>query len=142
MAQIRGSQISGSVASASLAQYAQLAGNASYAANATSAATANTANSASYAVTASYALNTDSQGIFSRNRTRANTTESIHQYDSIFNPSNLLVLSTSIFIVEQDAEYYVLGDLINSGSIVVDGTLKVGGALLSAGPITGIGIIE
>jgi hypothetical protein len=51
-------------------------------------------------------------------------------------------MTTSTFIIEQDADYYVLGDLTNNGLIVVDGTLKVGGAIYNYGPITGLGIIE
>ena len=51
-------------------------------------------------------------------------------------------IENDIFIVEQNSEYYVLGDVVNSGSMVVDGTFKIGGALLNDGSITGIGIIE
>ena len=79
---------------------------------------------------------------FLRNKTNPSATDTITINQSIFNPANLTVLSTSIFIIEADADYYVLGDLINSGSIVVDGTLKVGGVLYNAGTITGTGIIE
>jgi hypothetical protein len=79
---------------------------------------------------------------FNKNRTTAGETSTIYQYESIFNHANLLILSSSIFIVEEDANYYVLGDLINSGSLVVNGTLKVGGTLYNAGTITGTGIIE
>ncbi len=101
--------------------------------------TASFASTASFATTASYALNTN---IFLRNETNASTTDIITINQSIFNPSNLTVLSSSIFIVEAEADYYVLGDLINSGSIIVDGTLKIGGTLYNAGTITGTGIIE
>ena len=40
------------------------------------------------------------------------------------------------------ADYYVLGDLTNNGSLVVDGTLKVGGAICNYGSISGCGVIE
>lgn len=66
----------------------------------------------------------------------------IKSHESIFNPSDLTILDTSIFIVESNAEYYVLGDLINSGSIQVDGTLKIGGIFYNTGIVTGTGIIE
>ena len=66
----------------------------------------------------------------------------IRTYDSIFNPFNLTITSSSIFIIDQYSDYYVLGDLTNSGSIVVNGTLKIGGALLNIGNITGSGVIE
>jgi hypothetical protein len=101
--------------------------------------TGNLAGTSSFAATASYALSTN---IFLRNKTNASTTDTILVNQSIFNPSNLTVLDTSIFIVEAEADYYVLGDLINSGSIIVNGTLKIGGALYNAGTITGTGIIE
>ena len=79
---------------------------------------------------------------FSKNRTTTGSVNIIKEYQSIFNPANLLIGENDIFIVEQNAEYYVLGDVVNSGSIVVDGTFKIGGALLNNGIITGIGIIE
>ena len=98
---------------------------------------------ASYATTASYALNGGSgDGAFLRNKTHANSTDIITVNQSIFNPSNLVVLSSSIFIIQQDADYYVLGNLINSGSIIVSGTLHVDGAIFNSGSITGPGIIE
>ena len=94
--------------------------------------------SASYALSASYA-NVDSY--FLKNTT-SKSEERVRKYDSIFNPSNLFISSSCIFIIEPNADYYVLGDLVNSGSIVVDGTLKIGGILYNAGSMTGIGIIE
>ena len=97
-------------------------------------------------------LQTDSNGVligsklipndyFLKNTTIDEIT-TIAQYDSIFNPFNLLIKDSHIFIIEPDADYYVLGDLTNSGSIVVNGTLKIGGALLNIGSIVGDGIIE
>jgi hypothetical protein len=79
---------------------------------------------------------------FLRNQTNSGTTDTIHQYQSIFNPSNLTVLSSSTFVIEVNADYYVLGDLTNYGTIQNDGTLKIGGVLYNYGIITGTGIIE
>lgn len=101
---------------------------------------------ASYALTASYVLNGGGGGgggetIFAKNRTIEPTT-TITQYQSLFNPANLSVQDSTIFIVEQDAEYYVLGDLYNSGSIIVSGTIHIDGGLYNSGSIVGPGIIE
>jgi hypothetical protein len=79
---------------------------------------------------------------FLRNQTNPFKTDIIKVHESIFNPCDLDVLSTSIFIVDDFACYYVLGDLNNDGSIIVDGTLKIDGALTTTGPITGSGVIE
>lgn len=95
----------------------------------------------SYALTASYVINA-ADSAFLRNQTHGSSTDTITVNQSIFNPSNLTVLSTSIFVIEQNADYYVLGNLINSGSIIVSGTLKVGGTIFNNGSIVGPGIIE
>lgn len=79
--------------------------------------------------------------VFQKSRTPANATSSVIDYDTIFNPSNLKVQSSSIFIIDSTSEYYVLGDLTNEGQIIVDGTLKIGGALYNSGSIIGNGII-
>jgi len=116
--------------------------SASYALTASNAQTASYVQnvvSASFAATASYAENVEN--IFLRNQTRINTTESIIFHQSIFNPFNLEILTSSIFIIDSTSEYYVLGDLTNKGQIVVDGTLKIGGALYNSGSIIGNGII-
>ena len=81
-------------------------------------------------------------GSFLRNKTHSGATDTIQINESIFNPADLTVLSTSIFIVDTDADYYILGDLYNNGSIIVNGTLKVGGIIYNYGSITGPGIIE
>ena len=78
---------------------------------------------------------------FSKNRTTPESVNIVKQYQSIFNPTNLLIQLNDIFIVEDSAEYYVLGDLINSGSLIVSGTVLIDGALTSIGAITGPGII-
>lgn len=82
------------------------------------------------------------KSIFFRNQTFSSTTITIEVNDSIFNPSDLTILSTSIFIINTNADYYVLGDLYNNGTIIVNGTLKVGGVIYNYGTITGPGIIE
>jgi len=87
-------------------------------------------------------VSVSSVGAFLRNETNSGATDTININQSIFNPSNLTVLSTSIFIVDTNADYYVLGDLYNDGEIVVNGTLKVGGNIYNSGTITGSGIIE
>ena len=94
----------------------------------------------SYAISASYAQKT-ADFVFSRTRTPINDTTTVFEYQALFNPADLLVQSSSIFIVEQNAQYYVLGDLTNSGSIQVDGEIKVDGGLYNYGAITGTGII-
>lgn len=81
-------------------------------------------------------------GVFLRNETNSGATNTITINQSIFNPSNLTVLSGSTFIIDADADYYVLGDLYNSGTTIVNGTLKVGGIIYNSGSITGSGIIE
>ena len=78
---------------------------------------------------------------FLKNQT-INPISSLSKHDSIFNPSNLLITSSSIFIIDSGCDYYVLGDLVNSGSIVVNGTLKIGGVLYNAGSIVGSGSIQ
>ena len=81
-------------------------------------------------------------GSFLRNKTHSGATDTIQINESIFNPADLTVLSTSVFIVSTSADYYVLGDLTNYGTLQVDGTLKIGGVLYNYGTITGSGIIE
>jgi len=80
--------------------------------------------------------------LFLRNETNPSSTDTITINQSIFNPSDLTVLSTSVFIVDTNADYYVLGDFYNSGTTIVNGTLKVGGVIYNSGAITGSGIIE
>ena len=89
----------------------------------------------------SYLTGTTSS-LFMRNQTNSSSTDTIKVHESIFNPCDLEVLNTSIFIIDDFSCYYVLGDLNNDGSILVNGTLKIGGALTTTGPITGSGVIE
>ena len=78
---------------------------------------------------------------FLRNQTHPLSTDTIRVHESIFNPCDLEILSTSTFIVDDFACYYVLGDLYNNGALIVDGELKIGGAFYNYGPVTGSGII-
>jgi hypothetical protein len=87
-------------------------------------------------------ISSSSVGPFLKNQTHSGATDTIQINESIFNPSNLTILSTSVFIVSTSADYYVLGDLTNYGTLQVDGTLKIGGVLYNYGTITGSGIIE
>jgi hypothetical protein len=87
-------------------------------------------------------VSVSSVGAFLRNETNPSATDTININQSIFNPSNLTVLSSSTFIVDTNADYYVLGDFYNSGTTIVNGTLKVGGNIYNSGTITGSGIIE
>ena len=102
---------------------------------------ANTSLSSSFAVTSSIAVDVINKP-FLRNQTTSSIINTIRSHESIFNPSNLTILSNDIFIIESNAEYYVLDTVINSGSLIVSGTLHVGGALLNYGTISGPGIIE
>lgn len=79
---------------------------------------------------------------FLKNQTENYSVNRIEQYQSIFNPSDLLITNSSIFIIDNNADYYVLGDLINNGVLEVNGTLKIGGSLISTGTIIGSGVIE
>jgi hypothetical protein len=87
-------------------------------------------------------ISTSSISGFLRNETHSGATDTITINQSIFNPADLTVLSTSVFIVDTNADYYILGDLYNYGSVIVNGTLKVGGIIYNYGTITGSGIIE
>lgn len=134
------------VTSASYAEYAAQAGTAILAPNYVpiSVTSSMTVLSSSYAQTASYALNVPIiEEFFLRNQTRNFQTDRIYVNQSIFNPSNLTVLTSSIFIIDSSADYYILGDLINSGLVEVTGSLKVGGNIKLGpnGSITGPGII-
>jgi len=79
---------------------------------------------------------------FLKNKTTPNGIDIIKTDESIFNPDQLIILNSSVFIIEENANYYVLGDLYNNGVIQVSGTLKIGGILHNSGTITGSGIIE
>lgn len=98
-------------------------------------------NTSSYAITASYVNNVIANVPFVKNTTITNETR-IEEYESIFNPATLLIQNNNIFIVDANCDYYVLNNVINSGSLEVNGTMKIGGALLGDGIVVGTGILE
>jgi hypothetical protein len=83
---------------------------------------------------------TPPESYFLKNEVSSSITINVN--DSIFNPTDLLITTSGIFILEGNSNYYVLGDLINSGSMIVDGTLKIGGNFFNYGSVVGSGIIE
>ncbi len=96
-------------------------------------------NGVTYKVTFDYLRNLLTPFIY--NQTRTGYTSTIEEYQVIYNHSNLTVNQNTVFIIEQNAEYFVQGNLTNNDSIIVDGTLKIGSALINNGSITGSGII-
>ena len=79
---------------------------------------------------------------FLKTKTTPHGYDIIKTDETIFNPDQLTIFNSSIFIIEENASYYVLGDLYNNGTIQLNGTLKIGGILHNSGIITGNGIIE
>lgn len=92
-------------------------------------------------ITGSLTVTGGIKGTFLRNETNPTVPNIIRSNESIFNPTNLRILSTDAFIIEENAEYYVLGDVYNSGSLIVSGTMIIDGILYNSGSITGPGII-
>jgi len=78
---------------------------------------------------------------FIYNQTRIGVSNIVKSHESLFNHSDLVVQPNTIFIVESNGEYYVLGDLYNDGMMIIDGTLKIGGVLYNTGSILGSGTI-
>ena len=81
---------------------------------------------------------------FTKNATDIISPNVIRSYQNIFNHDNLTVTTDDTFIVEKNAEYYMLGDLTNDGTVVVSGSLAVDGAINLYGPLilaSGSGII-
>ena len=81
---------------------------------------------------------------FSKNTTTTISPNVIRHYQNIFNHDNLLVQTDDIFIVDKNAEYYMLGDLTNNGTVIVSGSLAVDGIISLYGPLilaSGSGII-
>lgn len=73
---------------------------------------------------------------FLKNQT-INNVEKIRPFEAIFNPSNLTIPADKSLIVETNADYYVLGDIINRGVLTTNGTVKIGGGLVNYGVILG-----
>ena len=141
---INGDLVTNNITASQFLGTASNAVSSSYALSSSYSYSGSYAESASYALSSSYAVTSSFvtfDNYFLKNTTTL-TESIIRQYDSIFNPSNLFISSSHIFIIRQNADYYVLGDLINSGTIINDGTLKIGGILYNVGFISGSGIIE
>ena len=75
------------------------------------------------------------KGLFFRNETDTTFTNIITSHENILNHGDLLIKPTTQFIIEKTAEYYALGEVTNSGSLIVSGTLIVDGGILNYGPI-------
>jgi hypothetical protein len=81
---------------------------------------------------------------FSKNTTDTTSSNTVRAYQNIFNHDNLIVQVNDIFIIEKNAEYYMLGDLTNNGAVIVSGSLTVDGIINLHGPLilaSGSGII-
>ena len=78
---------------------------------------------------------------FLKNQTTSDSINIIKSYENIFNHGDLLVNAGDTLIIEANAEYFILGDLINSGSVIVSGSLIVHGAIYDDGGVTGPGPI-
>ena len=81
---------------------------------------------------------------FSKNITTEVSPNVIRSYQNVFNHDNLTVQTGDIFIVEKSAEYYMLGDLTNNGTVIVSGSLAVDGSINLYGPLilaSGSGIV-
>lgn len=82
---------------------------------------------------------------FSKNTTTTESPNIIRSYQNIFNHNNLTVQPDQLFIVEKNAEYYMLGDLTNNGTVIVSGSLAVDGVISLYGPLilaSGSGIVS
>ena len=79
------------------------------------------------------------KGLFFRNETSPTFQNVITTKESIFNPGNLTVVANTTFSVETQAEYYVLGDIINNGAVNMSGSILVEGVLYNYGAIVGSG---
>jgi hypothetical protein len=78
---------------------------------------------------------------FIYNQTRIGVSNTVKSHENLFNHSDLVIQPNTIFIVEPNGEYYVLGDVHLNGMMIIDGTLKIGGVFYINGPIFGSGII-
>ena len=61
----------------------------------------------------------------------------IKNYQNIINHGDLLVKLNDTLIIEENAQYLVLGQLINNGTIVVSGSLIANQGITGNGSITG-----
>ena len=97
--------------------------------------------SGSQQITGSLDVSAGVKGLFFRNETSPTFTNIITAKENILNHGDLVVNATDTFIVEEDAQYFILGELINSGSVVVSGSLIVNRGIRGNGSITGPGTV-
>ena len=68
-------------------------------------------------------------------------TNVIRVTQNIINPGDLLVRAADTFIIQEDAEYLILGTLTNNGSIIVSGSLIANQGIIGQGSIAGPGTV-
>ena len=68
-------------------------------------------------------------------------TNVVRIYQNIINHGDLTVRATDTFIIEEDAQYLILGTLVNSGSVIVSGSLIANQGIIGNGPIIGPGTV-
>lgn len=79
---------------------------------------------------------------FLKNKTDQNKSNYIHVNQSIFNPMDLIILNSSIFIIENNSYYYTLGSVYNNGILENNGVLKINDVLYINGILINNGTIE
>jgi len=65
----------------------------------------------------------------------------IKSYENIINYGDLLIPLNCTFIVEEDAQYLILGQLINNGTIIVSGSLIANQGITGPGSVVGPGTV-
>lgn len=65
----------------------------------------------------------------------------IKSYENIINYGDLLIPLNCTFIVEEDAQYLILGQLINNGTVIVSGSLIANQGITGPGPVVGPGTV-
>lgn len=65
----------------------------------------------------------------------------IKSYENIINHGDLLIPLNCTFIVEEDAQYLILGELINNGTVIVSGSLIANQGITGPGSVVGSGTV-
>ena len=65
----------------------------------------------------------------------------IKNYENITNHGDLLIPLNCTFIIEEDAQYLILGELINNGTVIVSGSLIVNQGITGPGSVVGPGTV-
>ena len=65
----------------------------------------------------------------------------VKNYENITNHGNLLIPLNCTFIIEEDAQYLILGELINNGTVIVSGSLIVNQGITGPGSVVGPGTV-